>query len=229
MTGDGWLKTGDLGFMHNGQLVITGRAKEIIFANGQNYYPHDLESLLHRVDKLELGKVVACGVHQDISQSEELLIFVLFRGDLQEFVEITKQVNRILNEQLGLEVTHVIPVKRIPKTTSGKIQRVAMGKAYLHGEFNDDLATMDKLRHPDADTAQAGTSMEQQIQDIFNKVLEDKQITVSDNFFESGISSLALAEIHQRIDDQYPGKVDITDLFEYQTITEVASFIGNNP
>ena len=61
-TADGWLRTGDLGLMHGGDLYISGRAKEIIFVNGQNYYPHDLETIAQRAPGLELGKVVAAGV-----------------------------------------------------------------------------------------------------------------------------------------------------------------------
>ncbi len=44
-TADGWLRTGDLGLMHDGELFVTGRLKEILFVNGQNYYPHDLEHI----------------------------------------------------------------------------------------------------------------------------------------------------------------------------------------
>ena len=62
LTADGWLRTGDLGVVHEGELYITGRAKEIIFVNGQNYYPQDLESIAQQVEGLELGKVVAAGV-----------------------------------------------------------------------------------------------------------------------------------------------------------------------
>ena len=228
ITRDGWLKTGDIGFMHQGQLVITGRAKEIIFANGLNYYPHDLESLLHSIDGLELGKVVACGVRQDVSQKEELLVFVLFRAELKDFITIIRQVNKVLNEQFGLEVAHVIPVQRIPKTTSGKVQRRAMAAAYLDGEFDEALSKLARLENAGLDSGPTGSSMEQEIQNIFIKVLEGKPIKVGDNFFELGISSLALAEIHQRIDDQYPGRIDITDLFENQTISEVATFIEAN-
>ena len=56
-------------------------------------------------------------------------------------------------------------------------------------------------------------------------MIEERILGVNDNFFESGISSLMLAEIHQQIDDKYPGKVDVVDLFEYQTIIELADFM----
>ena len=57
--------------------------------------------------------------------------------------------------------------------------------------------------------------------------MQDKDLTVQDNFFEMGISSLTLTEIHQTIDDTYPGIVDITDMFEYQTLRELAGFIDS--
>ena len=62
ITADGWLRTGDLALWHDGELYVTGRSKEIIFVNGQNYYPHDLEAVLQHEPGLELGKVVAAGV-----------------------------------------------------------------------------------------------------------------------------------------------------------------------
>lgn len=224
MTADGWLRTGDLGFMLKGELVVTGRAKEIIFVNGQNFYPHDLEFVLQQAGGFELGKVVACGVHRDEIQKEELLIFTLYRNDLQEFSAIAKTITRVLNEQLGIEVTHIIPVKRIPKTTSGKIQRRAMGAAYLDGEYAEVLAELSSLATPSVPDS-GGTKMEQQLKSIFDAVLDHKPLGLADNFFELGISSLDLAEIHQQIEDQFPGQVDITDLFDYQTISEVALFL----
>src|SRR5215470_13446975 len=120
---DDWLRTGDLGLMHEGELYISGRAKEIIFVNGQNYYPHDLEAIARRAQGLDLGKVVAAGVRSPGAQTEQLVVFVLHRGAVEEFLPTATQVSRLINENTGLEVAEVIPVKRIPKTTSGKIQR----------------------------------------------------------------------------------------------------------
>jgi acyl-CoA synthetase (AMP-forming)/AMP-acid ligase II len=79
---DGWLDTGDLGFIYNDELIITGRAKDIIFANGLNYYPHDLEDLLNEIEGLELGKVVVYGVWNEKLQRDELIIFILYRADI---------------------------------------------------------------------------------------------------------------------------------------------------
>ena len=143
---DGWLRTGDLGLFHQGELYITGRAKEIIFVNGQNYYPHDLEALAQRAPGLELGKVVAAGVRPPGAQTEQLVVFVLHRGSLEDFLPLAAQVARLINEHAGLEVAEVVPVKRIPKTTSGKMQRHLLAEGYVEGEFDAELQELAALR-----------------------------------------------------------------------------------
>ncbi|MCB1623042.1 MAG: non-ribosomal peptide synthetase [Pseudomonadales bacterium] len=223
-TNDGWLRTGDLGVRHADLLYITGRAKEIIFVNGQNYYPHDLESIAYRADGLELGKVVAAGVRPPGASTDELTLFVLHRGGIEEFLPVATAAARLVNEHTGLEVAHTVPVRRIPKTTSGKIQRHLLEAAYLEGEFAPDLAALATLR---AQLAQAGgtavtsSHIEAILKEICDTALE-RGMSVDENLFELGASSLKLIEIHEKIDEQYPGHVDLTELFDYPTIAELA-------
>src|SRR5680860_493804 len=87
-----WLDTGDLGFVTAGELVITGRSKDIVFVNGQNYYPHDLENIAQRVQGLELGKVAVAGCRADNATTDELLVFVLCRGRIDDFAPIAADV-----------------------------------------------------------------------------------------------------------------------------------------
>ena len=221
-TADKWLKTGDLGVVVDGDLYITGRFKEIIFVNGQNYYPHDLEA----VSGLELGKVVATGARRQGEQTEQLVVFVLHRGSVEEFLPIATQVSRLINEQVGLEVAEVIPVKRIPKTTSGKIQRHLLEEGYVNGEFDAELQQLAALRD-----AQRGSqsSSQNQIEDNLRQIVEaalpGKRVDAQDNLFEIGASSLKLIEIHEQIDRQYPGLVDLTELFDFPTIAELSQHL----
>ncbi|MFK8050767.1 MAG: AMP-binding protein [Halioglobus sp.] len=222
----GWLDTGDLGFIYQGELIITGRAKDIIFFNGLNYYPHDLEGLLQQIENLELGKTVVFGVWNESLERDELLVFILHRGDLSKFLLLAAQVSRVLNEQSGLDADHVIPVNRIPKTTSGKVQRRLLGDAYQNGEYNEVLTHLDALANPQATNDAADlTPMERELKSICDNVLEKGSLGRQDNFFDAGISSLMLAEIHQQIDERYPDKVDVVDLFDYQTIEDLAEFM----
>jgi len=227
-TKDGWIRTGDLGLFHDGEIFISGRAKEIIFVNGQNYYPHDLEAIAQRVEGLELGKVVAAGVRPRDSQTEQLVVFVLHRSGMEEFLPIATQVARVINEQTGLEVGAVVPVKRIPKTTSGKIQRHLLEESYVDGEFDAELKELGALRAAErGGGAEAGSlnEIEDKLKTICDTALEGKRVGLNDNLFEIGASSLKLIEIHERIDHEYPGLVDLTELFDFPTIGELAQHL----
>jgi acyl-CoA synthetase (AMP-forming)/AMP-acid ligase II len=224
-TADGWLRTGDLGLFHQGELYISGRAKEIIFVNGQNYYPHDIEAIAQHADGLELGKVVAAGVRPADSQTEQLMVFVLHRSGMEDFLPLATRVTRLINEQTGLEVGAVIPVKRIPKTTSGKIQRHLLEESYLDGEFDTELKELAALRAAERGGApEAGSlsEIENKLTTIVDTAMQGKRVGLNDNLFEVGASSLKLIEIHERIDHDYPGLVDLTELFDFPTIAELA-------
>jgi acyl-CoA synthetase (AMP-forming)/AMP-acid ligase II/acyl carrier protein len=225
-TADGWLRTGDLGLKHGGDLYISGRAKEIIFINGQNYYPHDLEAIAQRAPGLELGKVVASGVRRRGAETEQLVVFVLHRSGPEDFLPLATQVARLINEQTGLEVAEVVPVKRIPKTTSGKIQRHLLEVSYVDGEFDAELAAIAALRAAQRNPAQrARNELEEQLKTICDAALEGKRVDVNDNLFEVGASSLKLIEIHEQIDRLYPGQIDLTELFDFPTIAELAKHL----
>ena len=222
---DGRLDTGDVGVVHEGGLYITGRSKEIIFVNGQNYYPYDLENIAQRAPGLDLNKVVAAGIAKPSAQGEELVLFVLHRAGLEEFLPIAAAVNRLINEHTGIEVAEVVPVKRIPKTTSGKVQRHLLEQSYAGGEFDAELAELKSLREAHAGPHVSGSALEARLQTICEAALPGKRIELGDNLFEIGASSLKLIEIHEHIDRDFPGLIDLTELFDYPTIAELAKHL----
>jgi len=224
-TRDGWLRTGDCGVIVDGQLVVTGRSKDIIIVNGQNYYPHDIEEIVARLDGLDLGKVAIGGTRADGNQTEELLVFVLYRQDIESFVALADQVHATIGEHTALGVDHVIPVARIPKTTSGKIQRAKLLDDYLDGKYAAVVQTMARTVETvptDDDPLVAELEM------ICREFSRDHVFGPDDNLFEVGISSLTLAEIALAIDERYPGQLDISDLFDYPTLREVAGFLRHD-
>jgi acyl-CoA synthetase (AMP-forming)/AMP-acid ligase II/aryl carrier-like protein len=222
---EGWVDTGDLGVLLESELYIAGRSKEIIFVNGQNYYPYDLENIAQRAPGLDLNKVVAAGVAKD-AQGEALVIFVLHRGSMREFLAVAASVSRLVNEHTGLEVAQVIPTKRIPKTTSGKVQRHLLEQAYIDGEFDAELKELESLRQAQGGAAQvSGTELETRLQSICEAALPGKRIDVHDNLFDIGASSLKLIEIHEHVDRDFPGLIDLTELFDHPTIAELAKHL----
>ena len=225
-TADGWTRTGDLGLIDDGALYITGRAKEIIFVNGQNYYPHDLEAIAIAAEGMELGKLVVAGVRPPDAETDRLVVFVLHRQSVAEFVPLAREIAHLLNEHTGLEVAEVVPVGRIPKTTSGKVQRHLLEAAYLAGEFDAALTELRALlQAPATPTRPAASQIEARLQAICDAAFAGRAIGVNDDLFDLGASSLKLIEIHEEIDRAFPGAVDLTELFDHPTIARLAVFI----
>jgi acyl-CoA synthetase (AMP-forming)/AMP-acid ligase II/acyl carrier protein len=224
---DGWLRTGDLGLYKDGELYIAGRAKDIIFINGQNYYPHDLEAIACEVPGLELNKVVVAGVRTENSATDELTVFVLHRGAMNDFLPTAAAVAHLINERAGLEVEHVVPVKRIPKTTSGKLQHHLLVQNFLDGEFDAEMSELAALKQPrsTSNDAMQSDSMTARIKAICDSILTDRSIGIDDNLFDVGVSSLKLVEIHEKIDQAFPGQVDLTEIFDHPTIGELAKLL----
>ena len=222
--GDGWLRTGDCGIIADGELVVTGRSKDIIIVNGQNYYPHDIEEIIAQIDGLDLGKVVVTGVTSQRSETEEILVFVLYRQDYESFRETVSAVRDIVGEQIGLEVDHVLPVNRIPKTTSGKVQRAHLGRDYVEGAFNEAVSALSGAPD-DVEDDLDDDPVVRELELICREFSRERKIGPDENLFEVGVSSLTLTEIVLAVEEKYPGKLDISDLFDYPTIRELANFI----
>ena len=226
ISADGWLRTGDLALWHDGELYVTGRSKEIIFVNGQNYYPHDLEAVVQHEPGLELGKVAAAGVRNPHAPTDDLVLFVLHRSDMADFLPIATRAVHLVNEHAGVEVARVVPVKRIPKTTSGKLQRTALAKAYEDGEFAAEIAEFDAAWAAVHGHGRAAAGrIEQQLKAIVDDAMPGKHVDVDDNLFDVGASSLTLIQIHEKIDELFPGRVDLTELFDFPTVSQLAKHL----
>jgi len=226
---DGWLDTGDLGVLREGELYITGRSKEILLVNGQNYYPYDLENIAVRAPGLELGKVVVAGLRRPGQASEDLVVFVLHRGSAADFLPTASSVSRLLQEQTGLEVAAVVPVARIPKTTSGKVQRHQLTKSFEDGEFDSMIADLEARRGSGAERERIDSPLDLQARllALCERALPGRAVDAADNLFEIGASSLKLIEIHESIDHDFPGAIDLTEIFEHPTIERLAVHLSS--
>lgn len=225
---DGWLATGDLGFISQGQLVIAGRAKDLVIINGQNHYPHDLERIAAEVDGIEANRVVAVGVRSPTTDTEELAFFVIHRGDVADFLPKVIELRRKLLQQTGTEVAHVVPIRQIPKTTSGKLQRYALAEAFACGDFDAELADIGRLlAQSNAAEQRTGTPTAQRLQQICAGFVVDRKLTPQTNLLEIDLNSLTLARIHEAIDRDFPQRVQVTDLFDYPTLEQLAEFLDN--
>src|SRR5690606_2721827 len=132
-------------------------------------------------------------------------------------------VREALGGRAGLAADQVVPVPRIPKPTSGKLQRAAPACAYADGEFAGAIAALGSVA-PAAATGEVDRLLGE-LGALCAELAKDRAIGPDDNLFEVGVSSLTLTEIVLGIDERYPKTVDINDLFDHPTLRELAAFI----
>ncbi|MEM7548045.1 MAG: non-ribosomal peptide synthetase [Bacteroidota bacterium] len=225
INGEGWVNTGDLGFIHEGELVITGRNKDIIFVNGQNFYPHDLENIIIQNTEIDLGKIAFVGIRLPNSDGDKLVGFVLHKGKAESFIPVLKKIKTQIAKDLALEVDDIVPVTKIPKTTSGKIQRFILTDEYQNGIFSNISKEINQILAEEVNESKSSGKLELELLNIAKEFITEHDITVDDNIFEIGTSSLTLAQIHERIEERYPNKLEVTDFFDYPTIKDLAKFL----
>lgn len=226
-----WLDTGDLGFMKDGSLYITGRAKDIFFVNGQNFYPHDFERIAEEVDGVDLNKVIISGASGTDADSEEVIAFLFHRGDLASFVPLIKSLKAHINTQTGVDLTKVIPVRDIPKTTSGKLQRFKLIEKYRSGDYNQVMQEMAMAQNADGDRAKHMARPENETEhlllEIWQELLNREDIRVTDGFFEVGGNSLKAAELAMIVRKRFEVELPMADPYEYQSIRAMAELISS--
>jgi fatty-acyl-CoA synthase len=137
-TPDGWLDTGDMGYLVDGQLVITGRSKDLIIFSGRNIWPQDLEWAVERVEGVRHGDVAAFAVN-DEEDREKVVVMVECRLGAPEAQErLRREVAATVNRVAGVECEVVlVPKSSLTFTTSGKLSRAAAKAGYLSGEIED--------------------------------------------------------------------------------------------
>ena len=138
---DGFLRTGDLGFIHDGEVYIVGRAKDLIIINGLNICPEEIEKQVLEIKDVRPGRLAAFAIPNKDESSEEIQIVLELKGILhsekkreeirQQIAEVASQLIAIKSHQIS-----IVPPGTIQKTTSGKIKRSAMKEMFASGKLD---------------------------------------------------------------------------------------------
>ncbi|WP_433946005.1 amino acid adenylation domain-containing protein [Paenibacillus sp. SN-8-1] len=231
-TEDGWLLTGDLGFMRQGRLVITGRKKDIIFVNGRNYFPHDLEWLAQEVEGIELGKIAICGITNQALGRDDVVAFLQHRGRGDSYSGTVWELKKHISKKMGLELTCILPVRHIPKTTSGKLQRYKLAEMYVNGDFADQVLHYEELLNSRAEEIEKeppADELESQMAELWSDVLgQGTLIGVTDLFADYGGDSLKAAVLLARIHRQFHVEIPTQSFSNDATVRSITDYVRNS-
>lgn len=131
---DGWLCTGDLAYMLNGELVICGRIKDVIIVGGRNVFPEDIERAVGQIEGVRAGNVISFGVDGYKGKETVVVVAEVKTDDLEA---VSHAIHTRALEVSGLPPRDVMLVRpgTLPKTSSGKLQRSKCRELYLAGEL----------------------------------------------------------------------------------------------
>jgi fatty-acyl-CoA synthase len=133
---DGWLDTGDMGYMAEGYLFIVGRAKDMIIINGKNHWPQDIEWAVEQLPGFNHGDIAAFSIEMENGEEAPAVLVHCRVSDHEKRLELREMIRDKVRSITGMNcVVELVPPKSLPRTSSGKLSRAKAKKLYLSGEI----------------------------------------------------------------------------------------------
>lgn len=239
-----FLRTGDLGFLQNGELFVTGRLKDVVIVRGRNHYPQDIELTAERSHPALASNAGAAFAVEIAGQEQLVVVQEVERTHVRKLnvSEVTLAIRRAVAENHELEVYAVVLLKTmsLPKTSSGKVQRSACISAFLTGsldavgEWRSDSpqnATKTRPNRPARTQTKTKTYSQEAIEDwliakISEQLASAQEIDTQQPLVNYGLNSLAAVSISGELQEWLGREVSPTLLYDYPTIESLARYLG---
>lgn len=133
---DGWLDTGDMGYMSDGYIYIVGRAKDMIIVNGRNHWPQDIEWAVEQLPAFKQGDVAAFAITTPGGEETPAVLVQCRTSDEAERLKLREEIRERVRTVTGMNcVIELVPPRTLPRTSSGKLSRAKARNLYLNGEI----------------------------------------------------------------------------------------------
>lgn len=221
-TADGWLRTGDLGFLRDERLTITGREKEQIIIHGVKYACAVIERVAEAVEGVSAAFAAPC-LDRKTGGGHFAVFFVPVDGSIPAR-EITTKLHEAIAREFGLAPTAIAPIdaESLPRTPSGKVQRHELGAALDAGRYDSLLA-------PEPGTgvnAQSFDAREHRIAAIWSELLGERAFGLDDDFFTVGGDSIGAVRMVLAIEEAFDVQLPQTVLHDRTTIRGLAAWLA---
>ncbi|MCK1516314.1 amino acid adenylation domain-containing protein [Bradyrhizobium sp. 190] len=224
-----WLRTGDIGFVRDGALVVTGRLKDLLIVRGQNVYPTDVEQAVEAdVKSVRSGRVAAFAVEMDgresIGVAAEFSRTVLKRNDPQALAHaIGEAVLRQAQEYPAVIV--LLNPQAMPLTTSGKLQRSACAARWANNTLDSFMVFERGRRRDGAPLTAPATDTERALASIWCDALGVRAVHREDDFFVLGGNSIAAGQVAAAIRERFGVELELRSFFDAPTLASLAGHI----
>jgi amino acid adenylation domain-containing protein/non-ribosomal peptide synthase protein (TIGR01720 family) len=228
--GQTWLRTGDLGFVRDGELYITGRLKDMLIVRGHNLYPQDIEQTIEReVEVVRKGRVAAFAVTVDGEEGIGIA------------AEISRSVQKILTPEALIKtlrqtvadacqqapsVVVLLNPGALPKTSSGKLQRSACRQRLADGKLDSYALFPDRSPTQRGENTESASALETQIARIWAEHLQVEHVGSDDHFFLLGGNSIAATQVVASLRQTLGLELNLRLLFEAPTLAAFTTRIA---
>jgi acyl-CoA synthetase (AMP-forming)/AMP-acid ligase II/acyl carrier protein len=238
-----FLRTGDLGFLHEGQLFITGRRKDLIIIGGTNHYPQDIELTAQSAHPaLAEAMGAAFAVITDEGESLAVVHEINLQHREADFPAVAAALRSRISEEHQLAVTHCALVRfaSLPKTSSGKIQRRRARELFLAGQLDAYLTTgaegaLIPVITPMVTDRALPAEEFAKLSEGIARILAITPATLNPGvpLLQQGMSSLRAVELQCLLEEKFSVRLEYEDFFEPWTVNRIAALIaekrGINP
>jgi amino acid adenylation domain-containing protein len=230
---EAFLRTGDLGFIRDGELVVTGRLKDLIIIRGRNHYPQDLEQTAEEAHPALRPGCAAAILVENQGEDRLALVHEVVRGrEHVDLAEVARDVRvRIAAQhEVRVELVVLIPAGALPKTSSGKVSRGACRRLLVDGELpelgRDELPVGDPL---EVDRPDGPESAEEYLRRRIAAAcgIRADRIERDQPLLAAGLDSLAAQELRHEIESDLGIALPLRDVLTGASLAEVAAKIGD--
>ncbi|KRR25686.1 non-ribosomal peptide synthetase [Bradyrhizobium lablabi] len=224
-----WLRTGDIGFIREGALVVTGRLKDLLIVRGQNAYPTDVEQAVEAgVESVRKGRVAAFAVEIDgregIGVAAEFSRTVLKRSDPEVLAHaVGEAVLRQAQEYPAVIV--LLNPQAMPLTTSGKLQRSACASRLADNTLDSFMVFERGRRRDGVPLTAPATDTERAVASIWCDALGVRAVHREDDFFVLGGNSITAGQVAAAIRERFSVELELRSFFDTPTLAAFAGHI----
>ena len=238
-----WLRTGDLGFLQHGRLVLCGRVKDLLFTGGRNVYAHDVE--LAAMQAPDVHAAVVCAVPARDGTHEQTLLFIVVDEAAELPVNaVLEGARKQVSRAIRIPVDWLIPIEHraIPRTSSGKVRRYRLGEHFLAGEYekvavrvpqpiDSPLASSSAPRTDALPMGSRSDEVEAVVREAWAVVLGVAAVDIGGDvaFSDLGGGSVEAQEVLARLEDALSRPLGQDLLLQCSTVREMADFLRASP
>ncbi len=223
-------RSGDLGFMYEGRLYITGRLKEMFIINGHNIYPNDL--YYHLQQSLPNIAANAMGFFNIQDDKKEYLIACIEYENAQKFSDYAAKINAAIAKKFDFSFYDILflPKHSLPRTDNNKLQMLKARNMYQKGDLNIIYSYRDNCRAGSKNVIFSNTPNDNDdifktVKGIFDKVLKIENYSIYDSFLELGGDSLMGFELLNKVEEKFNIKIDFREMLADASVYGISNHI----